>query len=78
MAPVWIDFVVSGLAQDCAGLEADHLDAVAEAATYRQLLDVALELLAAEKKRADAATKRLRQVMGGEAWHREETADVPS
>lgn len=78
MSIPWIELVVSGLAQDNAGLEADHHDAVAEAATYRQLLLMALEGWEAEKRRADGATQRLRQVMGREAWHREETADVPS
>ena len=75
MTPPWLELVVSGLAQDCAGLEADHLDAVAEAATYRQLLLIALEGWTAEKQRADSATQRLRQVMGREPWHREERAD---
>lgn len=72
MSIPWLELVISGLAQDCAGLEADHVDAIAEAATYRQLLLTALELFAAEKRRADSATQRLRQVMGREAWHAEE------
>lgn len=75
MSLPWLELVCSGLAQDCAGLEADHHDALAEAATYRQMLILALEGWQAETVRADEAEHRLRQIMGREPWHQEEVRE---
>jgi len=69
------EMIIEGLAQDCASLEADQIEAVSEAATYRQMLLIALELWEADRRRANGATQRLRQLMGREPWHREEAPD---
>jgi len=67
--------VIDGLAQDCASLEADQIEAVSEAATYRQMLLIALELWEADRQRANGAAERLRQLMGREPWHAEEVGN---
>lgn len=72
MSIPWLELVIQDLALDCADLDLERIEAVAEAATYRQLLLIALEGWETEKCRADASTQRLRQLMGREPWHREE------
>lgn len=50
-------------------LEAEYVNAVAEAATYRQILQETLALWCEDRTRLDGASQRLRQVMGLEEWH---------
>lgn len=68
----WLNLVVSGLAQEAVEVEALHVEAVAEAATYRQLLSLALDGWVAERRRANALQLRLQQLAGFLPWHREE------
>jgi hypothetical protein len=54
---------------DAIDQDAEVLELRAEVITLKQMLSVTLELLAAQTIRADAATQRLRQVMGFEKWN---------
>ena len=53
-------------------MEAEYVQALGEAATYRQLFLLALEDLAREKRRAEALQERLQQLAGITAWHPEQ------
>lgn len=63
--------VCTALADDCAALEGDVVEALSEAATYRQCLLVTLAQLHATDVERIALRRRLRQLMGAEDWHPE-------
>ena len=63
------DLALSDLAAEAERISGDYLHALGEAAVYRQMLSVAMEGWEGERRRAEAATQRLRQVMGRESWH---------
>ena len=52
-------------------MEAEYVQALGEAATYRQLFLLALEDLVREQKRAEALQERLKQLAGIEPWQKE-------
>ncbi len=54
-------------------MEADYVRALADAASYRQILQVSLEALALEHKRAESLQERLHQIAGIVPWNSEQS-----
>ena len=73
MTRSFLELALSDLAADTERISGDYLHTLGEAAVYRQMLSVAMQGWEGERRRAEAATQRLRQVMGREQWHAEET-----
>lgn len=68
------DRVCEQLASDLAEAEGTLVTAIAEAATYRQMLLMALVEWEVDRRKRLGAEQRLQQLMGSESWTPENDA----
>jgi hypothetical protein len=62
------ELIIEDLTIEKQNLEIELIRAIADAATFRQMLQVTLTELEATSRECGALRRRLRQAMGAESW----------